>query len=133
MAKKDDLQVVADIPFNSAYKFSATQVDGSRSLTLVKGASEIVISSCTHYLDNEGKTQPPNDHDELKRSMAELSDRAMRLIGLAYSEEPINGTSLPEKIKSGFVFGFRDEMRPQSKPAVLSAQQAGKPRGDDYR
>ena len=87
---------MADIPFNSAYKFSATQVDGSRSLTLVKGASEIVIASCTHYLDSEGKTQLLNDHDELKRSMAELSDRAMRLIGLAYSEEPINGTSLPK-------------------------------------
>jgi len=125
LAEKDDLQVVADIPFNSAYKFSATQVDGSRSLTLVKGASEIVIASCTHYLDSEGKTQPLNDHDELKRSMAELSDRAMRLIGLAYSEEPINGTSLPEKLTLVSVFGLRDEMRPQSKPAVLSAQQAG--------
>ena len=125
LAEKDDLQVVADIPFNSAYKFSATQVDGSRSLTLVKGASEIVIASCTHYLDSEGKTQPLNDHDELKRSMAELSDRAMRLIGLAYSEESINGTSLPEKLTLVSVFGLRDEMRPQSKPAVLSAQQAG--------
>ena len=125
LAEKDDLQVVADIPFNSAYKFSATQVNGSRSLTLVKGASEIVIASCTHYLDSEGKTQPLNDHDELKRSMAELSDRAMRLIGLAYSEEPINGTSLPEKLTLVSVFGLRDEMRPQSKPAVLSAQQAG--------
>ena len=125
LAEKDDLQVVADIPFNSAYKFSATQVDGSRSLTLVKGASEIVIASCTHYLDSEGKTQPLNDHDELKRSMLELSDRAMRLIGLAYSEEPINGTSLPEKLTLVSVFGLRDEMRPQSKPAVLSAQQAG--------
>ena len=125
LAEKDDLQVVADIPFNSAYKFSATQVDGSRSLTLVKGASEIVIASCNHYLDSEGKTQPLNDHDELKRSMAELSDRAMRLIGLAYSEEPINGTSLPEKLTLVSVFGLRDEMRPQSKPAVLSAQQAG--------
>ena len=125
LAEKDDLQVVADIPFNSAYKFSATQVDGSRSLTLVKGASEIVIASCTHYLDSEGKTQPLNDHDELKNSMAELSDRAMRLIGLAYSEEPINGTSLPEKLTLVSVFGLRDEMRPQSKPAVLSAQQAG--------
>ncbi|MEC9229349.1 MAG: HAD-IC family P-type ATPase, partial [SAR324 cluster bacterium] len=125
LAEKDDLQVVADIPFNSAYKFSATQVDGSRSLTLVKGASEIVIASCTHYLDSEGKTQPLNDHDELKHSMAELSDRAMRLIGLAYSEEPINGTSLPEKLTLVSVFGLRDEMRPQSKPAVLSAQQAG--------
>ena len=125
LAEKDDLQVVADIPFNSAYKFSATQVDGSRSLTLVKGASEIVIASCTHYLDSEGKTQPLNDHDELKHSMAELSDRAMRLIGLAYSEEPINGTSLPEKLTLVSVFGLRDEMRPQSKPAVLSAQKAG--------
>lgn len=125
LAEKDDLQVVADIPFNSAYKFSAAQVDGSRSLTLVKGASEIVIASCTHYLDSEGKTQPLNNHDELKRSMAELSDRAMRLIGLAYSEEPINGTSLPEKLTLVSVFGLRDEMRPQSKPAVLSAQKAG--------
>ncbi len=125
LAEKDDLQVLADIPFNSAYKYSATQVSGTRSATLVKGASEIIIASCTHYLDHQGKRQSLENNEELKQNMAELSGRAMRLIGLAYSDQPINGIHLPEQLTLISVFGLRDEMRPQSKPAVLQSQQAG--------
>ncbi len=126
LSEKDDLKSVADIPFNSAYKFSATQVEGARSLTLVKGAAEIILSGCTHYLDPRGERQPIETIDTLEDSMAALTDRAMRLIGLAISEKPIsNENTLPEELTLVAVFGLRDEIRPQSKPAVLTAQQAG--------
>jgi len=126
LGEKDNLKFVADIPFNSAYKFSATQVEGTRSLTLVKGAAEIIISGCTHYLDQQGERQPIETIQVLERRMGELADRAMRLIGLAISEKPIGGKStLPEQLTLIAIFGLRDEMRPESKPAVLAAQQAG--------
>ena len=64
-------------------------------------------------------------NEELKQNMAKFSGRAMRLIGLAYSDQPINGINLPEQLTLISVFGLRDEMRPQSKPAVLQSQQAG--------
>ncbi|GIT62758.1 MAG: hypothetical protein Ct9H300mP21_03040 [Pseudomonadota bacterium] len=37
LAKHDDVKVKVNIPFNSTYKFSATQVEGSQNLTMVKG------------------------------------------------------------------------------------------------
>ncbi|SVC55282.1 uncharacterized protein METZ01_LOCUS308136, partial [marine metagenome] len=126
LAEKDNLEAVADIPFNSAYKFSATQIDGQRALTLVKGAVEIITSECTHYLNQQGKRKPLENIKDLEHSMAEMSERAMRLIGVAISEQPIAGENrLPEQLTLVAIFGLRDEMRPQSKTAVLNAQQAG--------
>ena len=82
--KQDDVKVKVNIPFNSAYKFSATQVEGSQNLTMVKGAAEIVLAGCTHYLDVDGN-KVELDSEKLKEEMLGLSERAMRLIGLAVS------------------------------------------------
>ncbi|MBC8219394.1 MAG: HAD-IC family P-type ATPase, partial [Proteobacteria bacterium] len=81
LVKQDDVKITANIPFNSAYKFSATQVEGSQNLTLVKGASEIVLAGCTHCFDADGKKVELNP-EKLKAEMLGLSERAMRLIGL---------------------------------------------------
>ncbi len=126
LAEKDDLRTVSDIPFNSAHKFSATQVEGERSTTLVKGAAEIIIAGCTHFLDKNGRRQPLDNHAELELQMQQLCARAMRLIAVAVSEVPLGKDPvLPEELTLVSIFGLRDEMRNESKPAVLKAQQAG--------
>ena len=123
--KQDDVKIMANIPFNSAYKFSATQVKGSQNLTLVKGAAEIVLSECTHYLDANGKKAELNS-EKLKEEMLGLSERAMRLIGLALSDQDLEeGNVLPSDLTLVGIFGLRDEIRKESKTAVETAQQAG--------
>ena len=123
--KQDDVKVKVNIPFNSAYKFSATQVEGSQNLTMVKGAAEIVLAGCTHYLDVDGN-KVELDSEKLKEEMLGLSERAMRLIGLAVSNKDLGEENvLPSDLTLVGIFGLRDEMRKESKTAVETARRAG--------
>ena len=125
LVKQDDVKITANIPFNSAYKFSATQVEGSQNLTLVKGAAEIVLAGCTHCLDADGKKVALNS-EKLKAEMLGLSERAMRLIGLAVSEQDLGQEKvLPSEMTLVGILGLRDEMRKESQPAVQTARKAG--------
>ena len=123
--KQDDVKVKVNIPFNSSYKFSATQVEGSQNLTMVKGAAEIVLAGCTHYLDVDGN-KVELDSEKLKEEMLGLSERAMRLIGLAVSNQDLGEDNvLPSDLTLVGIFGLRDEMRKESKTAVETARRAG--------
>ncbi len=125
LAKQDDVKVKVNIPFNSSYKFSATQVEGSQNLTMVKGAAEIVLAGCTHYLDVDGN-KVELDSEKLKEEMLGLSKRAMRLIGLAVSNQDLGEENvLPSDLTLVGIFGLRDEMRKESKTAVETARRAG--------
>ena len=125
LAKQDDVKVKVNIPFNSAYKFSATQVEGSQNLTMVKGAAEIVLAGCTHYFDVAGN-KVELDSEKLKEEMLGLSERAMRLIGLAVSNKDLGEENvLPSDLTLVGIFGLRDEMRKESKTAVETARRAG--------
>ena len=125
LAKQDDVKVKVNIPFNSSYKFSATQVEGSQNLTMVKGAAEIVLDGCTHYLDVNGK-KVELDSEKIKKEMLGLSKRAMRLIGLAVSNQNLGEENvLPSDLTLVGIFGLRDEMRKESKTAVETVRRAG--------
>ncbi len=125
LAKQDDVKVKINIPFNSTYKFSATQVEGSQNLTMVKGAAEIVLDGCTHYLDVNGK-KVELDSKKIKKEMLGLSKRAMRLIGLAVSNQNLGEENvLPSDLTLVGIFGLRDEMRKESKTAVETVRRAG--------
>lgn len=126
LAEQDNVEQIASIPFNSAYKFSAAQVQGVRSKTLVKGAAEIILAGCTHYLDTQGNRQELPSKDALLQEMQGLSGRAMRLIGLAVTDQALGSDpELPEDLTLVAVFGLRDEMRKESQPAVKRAHSAG--------
>jgi len=123
--KQDDVKVKVNIPFNSAYKFSATQVEGSQNLTMVKGAAEIVLAGCTHYLDVDGN-KVELDSEKLKEEMLGLSERAMRLIGLAVSNKDLGEENvLPSDLTLVGIFVLRDEIRKESKTAVETVRRAG--------
>ena len=125
LANQDDVKVKVNIPFNSSYKFSATQVEGSQNLTMVKGAAEIVLAGCTHYLDVDGN-KVELDSEKLKEEMLGLSKRAMRLIGLAVSNQDLGEENvLPSDLTLVGIFGLRDEMRKESKTAVETVRRAG--------
>ena len=125
LAKQDDVKVKVNIPFNSSYKFSATQVEGSQNLTMVKGAAEIVLAGCTHYLDVDGN-KVELDSEKLKEEMLGLSKRAMRLIGLAVSNQDLGEENvLPSDLTLVGIFGLRDEIRKESKTAVETVRRAG--------
>ncbi len=90
------------IPFNSTRKFSATQVTGDRTLTLVKGAPEVILQNCVRCLDADGNTIDLSDQSALQAAMSELSSRAMRLLAVAVTDAPIDDSKvLPPEFDPG--------------------------------
>ncbi|MBF0573998.1 MAG: cation-translocating P-type ATPase [Desulfamplus sp.] len=150
MGEKVDYQIekVFSVPFSSDKKYSATQIKGSGSasmhpniiknadsdnLTLIKGAPEKIIGKCTKYYEHNGeiKELTKSDVDNLEQTMNDLAARAIRVIALATSNEPleqedtIEGTnSLKEMTLVGIV-GIRDEVRPEAVSAIKEVQGAG--------
>ncbi len=126
LIEKSNIDVVEMISFNSSRKFSAMQVSGEQNLTLVKGAPEIVLRNCTHYLNVQGQQVELTDQNALKEQMSALSQQAMRLLAIAVTKEPISTEqTLPESLCLIGVFGIRDGLRATSQPAVKMAQNAG--------
>ncbi|WPL19676.1 Calcium-transporting ATPase [Thiorhodovibrio winogradskyi] len=126
LAAAGEVEILDLIPFNSTRKFSASQVSGKRDVTLVKGAPEVILANCDHWLDANGQAQPLSDRGALDQALSELSGRAMRLLAVAQTDTPIDGsTELPQSLTLIGVFGMRDELRPTSHASVKTAREAG--------
>ena len=126
LEQKEKIQIVDMIAFNSNRKFSATQVIGEKALTLVKGAAEVVLENCTHYLDANGDKVELTDKTALETEMRGLSKRAMRLLAVAITETPIDeNNQLPESLIFLGVFAMRDALRHSAYSSVKMAKDAG--------
>ena len=119
------LTKVASIPFNSDNKYSAVQVTGDFNYTLLKGAPEKIISKCSFYFDEDGNKQPL-DPNIINDKINELASRAIRVLGLAVSEKPIENDTIPndDYILVG-ILGIRDDVRPESIEAIQEVHNAG--------
>jgi calcium-translocating P-type ATPase len=126
LAETNKLDMVEMISFSSARKFSAMQVTGDKNLTLVKGAPDILLKNCTHYLHENGEKIALDNQENLLQEMDKLSADAMRLLAIAISDDSIEtDLSLPKNLTLIGIAGIRDGLRETSKPAVKTAQQAG--------
>ncbi|MBF0278820.1 MAG: calcium-translocating P-type ATPase, PMCA-type [SAR324 cluster bacterium] len=126
LANQEAAEVTAAIPFSSAHKFSAVQVKGKQSLTLIKGAPEILLPFCQSYWTAEGKGDKLENPEQIRREMEQMSKRAMRLIAVAVSEEAIQGErKIPDDLQLLGIFGLRDELRKEAPGAVKTAKEAG--------
>ncbi len=121
-----DVTTVSSIPFNSTNKFSATQVQGDYSHTLVKGAPEKLIVGCTHYFNKEGERLPFTDHAGLNAKMDALAKRAIRVLALAVSHEDLDEDNfVPENLTLVGIVGIRDDVRKESITAINEVIGAG--------
>ncbi|KAK3817617.1 MAG: PMCA-type calcium-translocating P-type ATPase [Benniella sp.] len=125
-------------PFSSAKKTMTTVVatpngpDKYRVYT--KGASEIVLRACTHYVDSKGEVRSFNDESRAKfdQIISSYADQALRTIALSYrdvsssdfksfkDEEPPN----KELVCLGVV-GIQDPLRPGVVESVRDFAKAG--------
>lgn len=112
------------IPFDSARKFSAIRIPG-RQFTLVKGAPEKILASCTHYYDEKGIVQPLHSLQPLKNIWQDMTKKAMRVLALAVSESPVTEEGSFSRLILVGLAGIRDEVRPEAKSAIHQVQQAG--------
>jgi len=109
----------------------------------LKGASEIVLDSCTHYMDVNGDSQPITDtyKETIKNDVIKkYADKAYRTIAIAYKDIKENeagakhdedGAKPPiKKIEEGgftliAILGIEDTIRTEVPAAVAQIQAAG--------
>ena len=124
--KESSAKVVRSIPFNSANKYSASQIEGSHELTLIKGAPEIILEKCKYYYDENGQQVALTDFSALNAKIDEMAGRAIRVLAFAATKEKLTGDTLPggEWALVG-VIGIRDDVRAESIAAIQEVQEAG--------
>ncbi|KAF9110258.1 hypothetical protein BGX27_006601 [Mortierella sp. AM989] len=135
---RSDTKVAKVYPFSSAKKSMCTVVESPRGKEpyrlYVKGASEIVLSSCSHYVDSEGETKPldADARTKLDQIISQYADKALRTISLSYrdiSSSEFNSFSDEEtpdvKLTCLGIFGIQDPLRPGVVESVREFAKAG--------
>ncbi len=126
-------EIVQTILFNSARKFSATQIKSEEpipgfsknDLTLIKGAPELVLNNCQDYYKEDGTIATFNIK-EFYNQLKEITNDSIRLIAIASSDQTLTeDEKIPEKCTLIGVIGIQDEIREESRQAVIEGKAAG--------
>ena len=143
--KKYDLKArfprAGEAPFDSGRKMMSTvhvrggehEKDASAGayIQYTKGAPDVVIGRCTHYLEN-GKAVPMTE--EYKASILAankaMADKALRVLALAErvwdgAPESYEPESLEENLCFVGLCGMIDPVRPEVKDAIVECRSAG--------
>ncbi len=83
----DSFRVIEEFPFDSETRFMAVHCFcGSEKHICFKGAEEVILPRCSRYMDKSGKAVPMTAaiRKELEEKTDEMSDRALRVLALAY-------------------------------------------------
>lgn len=130
-----DTKVINNIRFNSSIKFSATEVNGGETfnelfqneyVTLVKGATEIILANCKEAFNKEGEIYKLDNINGLVEIADNYADQGIRLIAIAASKNQISEDHhLPEDLTLIGIVGIRDDIRVESHTAIEEALNAG--------
>ena len=124
---------VGEAPFDSMRKMMSTvHKTDNGYIQYTKGATEIILDRCTHYLNKNGKVVPVDDafRIEVYARAKEFADRALRVLGLSYRTYDVlpknfDATTLENNlIFVGFV-GMIDPCRPEVYAAIQECREAG--------
>ena len=128
---------LAEVPFDSAYKFMATfheiPLDGQTHLIeLVKGGPDVVLKRCTTAQTPDGPVPLADKLHDIEEANRELSEKGLRV--LAFAVRLLDGQrdavvadpmSFVSDLALVGMVGIIDPLRAESKEAVRSAQSAG--------
>jgi len=125
---------IAEIPFDSAYKFMATfHHDGTVVRMWVKGAPDVLLARAGRHLTQTGE-HPIDDatRAEFAAQNSAYADAAMRVLALAGRAIPANefdpaGDLMrwTDELTLIALVGIIDPPRPEAKEAIRVCQQAG--------
>ncbi len=133
---KNELKVkflrVGEAPFDSGRKMMSTvHQDGSGFVQYTKGAPDVIIGKCTHYID-KGQLVPMTE--EYRQSILEankqMADRALRVLACAQKLWPNRPANFePETLEQELCFmglcGMIDPVRPEVLDAIAECRRAG--------
>ncbi|WZZ24500.1 hypothetical protein YC2023_007901 [Brassica napus] len=139
-ALRSESSAVHFFPFNSEQKRGGVAVKSADSSVHVhwKGAAEIVLGSCTHYMDeNESLVDMSGEKmAKLKNDINDMAARSLRCVAIAFrtleadkiptDEEQLSKWVLPDDdLVLLAIVGIKDPCRPGVKNSVRLCQQAG--------
>ncbi|XP_062008948.1 calcium-transporting ATPase 9, plasma membrane-type-like [Rosa rugosa] len=138
-AIRSESMILHVFPFNSEKKRGGVALKGSDSKVHIhwKGAAEIVLDSCTEYLDSNGCSQDINqDKDFFKAAIDGMAASSLRCVAIAYrpyeldkvptEEENLSQWALPEdNLVLLAIVGIKDPCRLGVKDAVRLCTEAG--------
>jgi Ca2+-transporting ATPase len=126
-----------EVLFNSERKFGCVQLSidtktlprgeffQHSTVTVAKGAPEVILSRCTSMLGEDGSVVPCKNWNSLDAALSNLSSQSFRLVCIAFSSEPITrDQQLPKLTLIGFL-ALQDRLRPESADAVRRCKRAG--------
>ncbi|KAH7659709.1 P-type ATPase protein [Dioscorea alata] len=135
---RSESSILHVFPFNSEKKRGGVAVDAGDSKVHVhwKGAAEIVLASCSSWLDANGLVQTiDNEESTLKKVIEDMAAKSLRCIAFAYgsygleivpNEEERDTWKLPENnLVLLAIVGIKDPCRPRVKDAVQLCTSAG--------
>ena len=129
---KDAYPRVGEAPFDSSRKMMSTLHPANGGFVqYTKGAPDVVIDRCTHYL-KDGKAVPMTDayRAEILAANKAMADKALRVLACAertWTELP--ASSEPADLEQNLCFsglcGMIDPVRPEVKAAIEQCSTAG--------
>ncbi|MBE6632794.1 MAG: cation-translocating P-type ATPase [Ruminococcaceae bacterium] len=129
---KGKLPRCGEAPFDSGRKMMSTvHADNDSFIQFTKGAPDVVVGLCTHYL-KDGKPTPMTEAyaAEILNANKSMADKALRVLACAqrtYSEKPASFE--PEALENQLCFvglcGMIDPVRPEVKDAIVECRSAG--------
>jgi Ca2+-transporting ATPase len=123
---------VEEIPFDSDRKqMSIIRKDGDRYIAYVKGAPDILLGNCIKA-EEDGKVSElnPEKRNEIMKANADLADKAMRVLGVAYREfddmpQDLDALHIERDLTFLGLIAMIDPPRPEVKIAMKECRTAG--------
>ncbi|KAG0253988.1 hypothetical protein BG011_006034 [Mortierella polycephala] len=135
---RSDIKILKVYPFSSLKKSMSCVVEtpegGDKYRLYVKGASEIVLRSCTHYVDAEGSIKALDDNARARfdQIISVYAEKALRTIALSYRDvsssefRKFKDDEAPDgKLVCLGVVGIQDPLRPGVVESVRDFAKAG--------
>jgi len=125
---------IAEVPFSSERKLMSTihrDVEASRLVVFTKGAPDVLLQRCSFELvGDQPKPLTEERRAEILRTTEALAGEALRTLGVAGQflpgDAPVeNGEDVEQNLVFAGVIGMMDPPRPEAKPSVAQAKQAG--------
>ncbi len=125
---------VSEAPFDSGRKMMSTlhSIENKKIIQYTKGAPDVVISLCTKYIAEDGKTRDLDDatRKAILAQNKQFADNALRVLAAAFKVyDVLPEFETPSEIENDLIFiglsGMIDPVRPEVMDAVAKCREAG--------
>ncbi|SDC48433.1 calcium-translocating P-type ATPase, PMCA-type [Natrinema hispanicum] len=120
---RDEYPRTGEVPFSSDRKWMGTVHD---DIGYVKGAPEVVVDHCDRILTADGPVALTDARrDRIETMVREFGDDALRVLAMAYYEEPDGPDDLADGLTFVGLAGMIDPPREEVADAIAATEHAG--------